>query len=264
MTRASAGIFDDQSVAGRRHAPTTEPTLTTPEGNGAATQFDKIDESRRRRQISHDIRHELGTIMMLTSVLSSSEDIGRHGRTRARQILGQTRFLDERFRAYDDGLVTMPASQEPVLPGIRLDTVAADIVRPIRLSASTRITYDAIEISANVDRLGFWRTLWNIIGDAVEAAGPHGTVAVRISAVDGFAVVDVDVDGPTSMQRNRRLHSASALPASSSARSVVSCRFAAETSAAGASACFFPQLPMATQRCRGYRMRNLICRRNLD
>jgi hypothetical protein len=134
--------------------------------------------------------------MMLTSVLSSSKDIGRHGRTRARQILGQTRSLEELFRAYEDGLVATPATQEPVFAGIRLDRVAADIVRPIRLSASTQISYDAIEVSANVDRLGFYRAFRNIIGNAVEAAGPHGTVTVRISAVDGLAVVDVDVDGP--------------------------------------------------------------------
>src|SRR5690348_10033653 len=31
----------------------------------------------RRRQLSHDIRHELGTITMLASLLSSAPDIGQ-------------------------------------------------------------------------------------------------------------------------------------------------------------------------------------------
>ena len=45
----------------------------------------------RRRQLSHDIRHELGTIMMLASLLSCAEDVGPESRDRARHILGRVR-----------------------------------------------------------------------------------------------------------------------------------------------------------------------------
>jgi signal transduction histidine kinase len=49
---------------------------------------------------------------------------------------------------------------------------------------------------ASVDPLAFWRAIRNVVGNAVEAAGPEGTVAVRVSTIDGHAIVDVDDDGP--------------------------------------------------------------------
>src|SRR4051812_28889067 len=40
-------------------------------------------QGRHRQQLSHDIRHELGTVMMLASLLAGSDDVGPNGRQRA-------------------------------------------------------------------------------------------------------------------------------------------------------------------------------------
>jgi signal transduction histidine kinase len=154
-----------------------------------------VGEAQYRRQVGHDIRHELSTIMLLASVLTSSKDIGPVSRGRVGQILAETHWLGELIRAYDqapDGDGRDPRGADV----IRLDLLVADIVRPIRLSSSTRVSVDADEVSARVNRLAFWRALRNIICNAQEAAGPDGHLAVAVSEAEGFAIVDVDDDGP--------------------------------------------------------------------
>jgi signal transduction histidine kinase len=149
-----------------------------------------------RRQISHDIRHELSTIMLLASMLSSAADIGPESRDRARHILGETRWLDRLHRAYDESL---SADEEPGLPvpaPIRLDAFAAEVVETTRLSTFTRINFFAKEAWAHVDQLAFWRALRNLVGNAVRAAGSDGAVEVSVYHLAGWAVAQVDDDGP--------------------------------------------------------------------
>lgn len=148
----------------------------------------------RRRQLSHDIRHELGTIMMLASLLSCAEDVGPDSRDRARQILGETRWLEQLQGAYEElqdrgGMAGRPAA-------IRLDVLTGEVIAAMKLSTSTRITFAATETWAYAEPLGYWRALRNVIGNAVRAAGPQGTVDVRVSAETGWAVAQVDDDGP--------------------------------------------------------------------
>lgn len=154
-----------------------------------------VREAQYRRQVGHDIRHELSTIMLLASVLTSSKDIGPESRARVGQILAETQWLEELIRAYDD-VPDGGGRDSHAADVIRIDVLVADIVRPIRLSSRIRISLDAAEVSARVNRLAFWRALRNIICNALEAAGPDGRLAVRVSDADGFAVVDVDDDGP--------------------------------------------------------------------
>jgi signal transduction histidine kinase len=158
-----------------------------------------VAEAQYRRQVGHDIRHELGTIMLLASVLTTSNDIGPVSRGRVGQILAETHWLEELIRAYDEAPYDAGdggGGQSDVAEVIRLDVLAADIVEPIRLSSPTRVSLDAAQVSARVNRLAFWRALRNIICNAQEAAGPDGSVVVRVAVADGFAVVDVDDDGP--------------------------------------------------------------------
>jgi hypothetical protein len=150
-----------------------------------------------QRQISHDIHHELGTIMMLASLVSIAPDVGAESRERARQILGEIRWLDELQRAYEALTVApeAPALSGPPVP-MRLDALAADVVSAMQLSTLTRITITAAETWARTDRLGYWRALRNMIDNALRAAGGSGHVEVSVSTVDGWAVAQVDDDGP--------------------------------------------------------------------
>jgi signal transduction histidine kinase len=151
----------------------------------------------RRRQIRHDIHHELGTIMMLASLLSCATDVGPESRQRARQIIGEARWLDQLHRAYEE---TVPDPDAPDVPAttepIRLDLVGGEVVAAMKLCAATPITFACLETWAHADRLAAWRALRNVLGNAIRAAGTHGHVDVRIFAEDGWAVAQVDDDGP--------------------------------------------------------------------
>ncbi|HXA62008.1 MAG TPA: hypothetical protein VNW94_22900, partial [Streptosporangiaceae bacterium] len=51
------------------------------------------DPSLWRKRLRHDIRHELGTIIMLASAVAVSGDVGPGSRERIEQLLGETRWL---------------------------------------------------------------------------------------------------------------------------------------------------------------------------
>jgi Histidine kinase-, DNA gyrase B-, and HSP90-like ATPase len=55
-----------------------------------------------RRRIQHDIRHELGTINLLASVVATADDIGPTSRRRIEQLLGETRWIDHLLRQLDE------------------------------------------------------------------------------------------------------------------------------------------------------------------
>lgn len=155
----------------------------------------QIERARVSRQISHDIDHEISTIVLLASLLASSPGIDQMSRDRARQILGEVRWLQQLQRAYEDNLASMYGADEVTEP-VRLDMLAADVVSAMQLSTAARIGLSVEEVWAYVDRLAFWRAVRNLVGNAVRAAGPEGRVEVRVAASDGWALLEVEDDGP--------------------------------------------------------------------
>jgi signal transduction histidine kinase len=145
---------------------------------------------RHREQLSHDIRHELGTVMMLASLLADSLDVGSAGRRRADQLVVEARWLAALQDAVDD------AATAPVLEPIRVDLCAGQTVAVLELSCATAIDLTASAVWAVADKLALWRALRNIVGNAIRAAGPAGRVAVRVEQVGDWAVAQVDDNGP--------------------------------------------------------------------
>ncbi|BCJ68923.1 sensor histidine kinase [Polymorphospora rubra] len=145
-----------------------------------------------RRQLSHDIHHQIGTISLLATLLGDAADIGPHSRARAGLILREVERLDRLQRAYDD---CPPAGGRTGDP-LRLDLVAAEVVEAIAPATTTRVRIRARELTAYADRLAYWRVLRNLVQNAVRAAGPRGVVEVSLDVEDGWAVTRVDDDGP--------------------------------------------------------------------
>jgi hypothetical protein len=73
-------------------------------------------QARHRQQLSHDIQHELGTVMMLASLLASSDDVGPDGRRWASQLLDEARWLVELQNAYQETAAGSNAAAPPTLP----------------------------------------------------------------------------------------------------------------------------------------------------
>jgi signal transduction histidine kinase len=149
---------------------------------------------RLRRQLNHDIQQQLGTIMMLASVVESADDVGIGSRMRIGQILGEARWMRRLLRAYD--AVPCPGEPLPEPRPVSVDRIAAEVVQALRLAPDTIVTLRATQAWADVAELGLWRALRNVVDNAFRAVGEHGTVAVSVRVSGPWVVVDVDDDGP--------------------------------------------------------------------
>ena len=153
-------------------------------------------QGRHRRQLSHDIRHELGTVMMLASLLVDGDDVGPDGRRRAAQLLEEARWLVELQNAYQDSAAADELAVSPALEPVRVDVCARQTVAALGLASPTTIEVLTCEVWAVADKLALWRALRNIVGNAIRAAGPAGRVVFRVERCGPWAVAQIDDNGP--------------------------------------------------------------------
>jgi signal transduction histidine kinase len=182
---------DPGSKTVRLAAPVPRGIVTIPKAHVARSDV----QGRRRQQLGHDIRHELGTVMLLASLLADADDVGPDGRRRAGQLLEEARWLVALQNAYQDSAADDDAAA-PALEPIRLDLCARDTVSALALSSATAIELCTSTVWAVADKLAFWRALRNIVGNAIRAAGPGGRVEVTVERSGDWAVAQVDDDGP--------------------------------------------------------------------
>ncbi|GAA2423413.1 hypothetical protein GCM10010191_39270 [Actinomadura vinacea] len=172
---------------------TADPAATGPE-----------DPGLWRRRLRHDIRHELGTIIMLASAVAVADDIGAGSRERVEQLLGETRWLDHLLRLLDEGGGGVDAGADggmdeagqpmPSPERIRVDDLAAEVVTGMRLATPHEVRFRGAEAWANMDPVALWRALRNVLDNACRVAA--GRVDVRVTAGHGWVAVQVDDDGP--------------------------------------------------------------------
>lgn len=146
-----------------------------------------------RRRIRHDIRHELGTIIMLASAMAVADDVGPASRTRVEALLGETRWLDHLLRRLDED----DDRPEDGLPGperVRVDEIVGEVVGGLRLASVKTVGYTAGPAWAHIDRLALWRAVRNILDNACRIAAER--VDVSVAGEDGWTIVQVDDDGP--------------------------------------------------------------------
>jgi len=163
--------------------------------DGTITEFTEEIKGYReydlwRRRLRHDIRHELGTIIMLASAVAVSDDVGPVSRTRIQQLLGETRWLDHLLQQLEDDDEAPAPSPERV----PVHELTSGIVSGMRLSTGRQVGYEAEPAWAHMSELALWRALRNVIDNACKAA--EGRVDVRVTAHDGRVMIQVDDDGP--------------------------------------------------------------------
>ncbi|MFG2085739.1 MULTISPECIES: sensor histidine kinase [unclassified Spirillospora] len=149
-----------------------------------------------RRRLQHDIRHELGTIIMLASAVVVAEDVGDGSRARVEQLLGETRWLDHLLRRLDEDDDPDKDDCRP-LPGperIRVDDLTAEVVTGMRLATRHEVCFTGGEAWAHMDPVALWRAVRNVLDNACRVA--ERRVNVRVETDRGWIVIQVDDDGP--------------------------------------------------------------------
>lgn len=168
----------------------------------ATSQAGSHGSDVHRRQITHDIEHELSTIALLASAVRNAHDVGDDSRARVAQILEETRWLSGLVQIYEDeaslaaSVDARGAAGDDGAAVTRLDLLATDVLRPIRMSSHAQIALEASPVSAYTDRLAFWRALRNVVWNALTATGEDGHLVVRVGSAAGTAIVEVEDDGP--------------------------------------------------------------------
>lgn len=138
-----------------------------------------------RKRVRHDIRHELGTIIMLLSAVRVADDVGPGSLRHVDAMLGETRRLDHLLRRLeDDDDATTPAER------IRVDTLIGEIVEHAGLVHP--LAWNATPTWARIDPLALCRAVRHILAHACDAAA---RVDVTVLG-DPTAIVQIDDDAP--------------------------------------------------------------------
>jgi hypothetical protein len=205
----AASIRARRDVTAASHARNADRSAVHSSGHCCAScaggPSGHTNRSLYRRQVAHDIRHELGTIMLLASTLMTSQDLGNENRLRAEQLLIEARALSELIQRHDHPSPSNRDLHRVNLSGsLRLDEITSDVVSSIEVLNSVQISLDMEPISVGIDRLALWHLLHNIIWHELEAGGPGTKLTVRVASVDGRAVVDVSDNTPSREPRESK------------------------------------------------------------
>jgi signal transduction histidine kinase len=182
-----------------RSSPTNTPARVTCEMATAAhrpPESAAADHELWRRRIRHDIRHELGTIIMLAAAVSVSNDVGPVSKRRIEALLGETRWLDHLLRRLDadDGVDGLDGQGPPSPERVRVDEFVREIVTGVRLASDRHVGYEGGQAWAHIDPLALWRAVRNVVDNACRIA--ERRIDVRVLTEDAWTVVQVDDDGP--------------------------------------------------------------------
>jgi signal transduction histidine kinase len=180
-TLAAAPVREDGRTAAREPVRPDPPAVPETAGEHALW----------KRRLRHDIRHELGTIIMLASAVVVAEDVGDGSRARIEQLLGETRWLDHLLRRLDEDDDDQPM---PSPERIRVDELTAEVVTGMRLATPHEVCFAGGEAWAHMDPVALWRAVRNVLDNACRVA--EGRVNVHVEADQGWVVIQVDDDGP--------------------------------------------------------------------
>ena len=166
-----------------------------PELIGNREQAQQGRKEQSIREICHDLRNPIATIAALAAAAISQLDApsdpqqGPTVRTRLEQIQQETRRMTQLVRQL------LEDASAPTL--LDAAVVAGEV------AASCRVTFSGtIQVMASagsmvlVDEIGLRRSLSNLVENATRAAGPEGSVLVRVRRAKGFIHCEVSDSGP--------------------------------------------------------------------
>ena len=140
------------------------------------------------RQLGHDLRQPVAAIVMLAAAAGVHRDLPDEVQERLDQITVEARRISDVCRyllGELDGLEI-----------VDLQEIAAEVVASARVTCGASIDLVTAPVSVRANSVDVWRALANLIENACRAAGPDGSVLVKVSANAEGARLEVHDSGP--------------------------------------------------------------------
>ncbi|MPZ63266.1 MAG: hypothetical protein GEU93_18670 [Propionibacteriales bacterium] len=148
------------------------------------------DSSSERLQLfRHDVRQPLGALFVLLAVVETEAALSPEVRQRLRQMQKQTELIAD--------LLDTLAPEAPQVERIALGAFVEDVWAAMRPTTRCRLEVESLaEIEVLAEPVGLRRSVRNLLENAVRAAGDDGSVLLRVRALNGDAVFEVEDSGP--------------------------------------------------------------------
>lgn len=140
-------------------------------------------------ELCHDLRHPVAVIDALVAAVQIECDLPPQAKARLGQIATEARRIGELCA---EVIAENIGGRAPLL---RLDCVAAEVVAAAR-ARFAGITVAAAPVVAAIDDASARRIVWNLVDNAVRAAGPNGQVLVAVWSTETRVRLEVGDSGP--------------------------------------------------------------------
>ncbi|UCG16758.1 MAG: hypothetical protein JSV19_01720 [Phycisphaerales bacterium] len=148
--------------------------------------------------VAHEVRNPLGAIQLYASMLDRDLERLPEAQRLVQKIAGAVTSLD----AVVSDILAFAGNDRLELHAISLDRVLDEVLAlaaPQRdvLGATIHVDADASAVQVHADDRELTRALVNVVFNALDAAGPGGTVHIHVTeGEDGFVTIAVADDGP--------------------------------------------------------------------
>lgn len=173
-------------------APTATDTTAVPgDGTGLDEQVEALLEDRLLLA-AHEVRQPVSVVLALAELARQVPGTSPEALRVLDRLVEQTQELSAVVGSVLGRPEAVPA--RPVDAVELVDSVCTGVTATWPGTVVRRGRRGALPVSGS--RATLRRCLVNVVGNAVRAAGPYGTVAVTVRTVQGMVHVEVEDDGP--------------------------------------------------------------------
>jgi signal transduction histidine kinase len=152
-----------------------------------------VDATRGLLEACHDMRQPIAGVLALAGATLTEPDLPRGARARLEQIIQQAEWLANVIQSWLQAGQPDESDAGADLARVVSETVAAECAgSPVEVC----VVWPTEPVHASVHPVVIRRIVGNVLGNAVRAAGPSGSVTIEIRSQDGRALIVVDDSGP--------------------------------------------------------------------
>lgn len=167
--------------------PTPARRLRIVDGSPGA-RHDGARQDGAVHELCHDLRQPVSAIAAVVAATQLEAEVSPAMRVRLEQIAAETRAISE--------LCRQVLGENRQSGPVRIDTLVAEVVQGAQLTWEGTITLHAQPSVVEGTRAALRRAVWNIVDNAIGAAGAAGRVGVEVYNDARHVVVAVADSGP--------------------------------------------------------------------